>query len=374
MPIVSKVSEPLWKGGNRISDISQLNKYHHTIASFGGYDTCDFDISATDSQISDWLSDGLGRDIENSNQSGVIWKGIINTITIQSGEKTITIGPLFEIVNKLHLSYAPIFQTNFGQNIIGSETYLSEVEDEISQARYGIMERVLVGSKMQDTDAAQYQTIKLQDFKNPRTTERQAPLSSTGNMIHLTCIGYHNFLKYPYTNTTTGQADLSLKIASILSSEPNTIFSSSTSKITENLTQVLSRENKANGLSLIKSLTTLGDTSDNRYIFGIYQNNQAEYKPVPIVVEYEQSGSSNNSIIKDTNGSIINPESALAGKWIRYSDLLIGKNQPSDIRGSQNSVFIEKVTFISPKTLIIDGGFGANDGMFQTLMLRGVTV
>jgi hypothetical protein len=374
MAITINVSDQLWKSTNTLFTINQINEYSQTISSFGGYDVCSFTFSATSNQIDDWLENGLGRDINTVNETGTVWNGAVNTITIQSTEKTLSIGPLFDIANKLHLAYVPIFQNSAGQNIFGAKTYLTALEDTDSQTRYGVMERVLINSSTTDSEATQRQNTQLANLKNPRTSQSQSTLSRTGNLISLTCIGYHNYLNYPYSDTTIGTQDLSSKIVNILASEPNTIFSSDTSKITENTTAVTANGNKANGLSLIKSLTTSGDSNYARYIFGIYNNRQAEYKLAPTVIEYQQAGSSNNSIIKDVNGSPVKPENVLAGKWIRYSDLLIGKNQPADIRQSKNSVFVEKVTFISPQTLVIYGNGKSNDGAFQTLQLRGATV
>lgn len=106
--------------------------------------------------------------------------------------------------------------------------------------------------------------------------------------LTLECRGYVHWLgSFTYSSSVTGTEDLSDKIQNVLGADPNSTFSTDYGKITTNTLAVKAYEqDNKTAWDLILGLTAMGDSSDNRYIFGIYEGRQAIYEQIPSSIEY----------------------------------------------------------------------------------------
>ena len=106
--------------------------------------------------------------------------------------------------------------------------------------------------------------------------------------ITLNCLGYIEWLKaYTYNSTTAATTTINAAINAVLVADPNNIISSDYTKLTANTFSIPSYTNDDNlALDYINGLVAMGDAAFNRYLFGVYANQRAEYTVMPTVNEY----------------------------------------------------------------------------------------
>jgi len=373
------VSDSFFRTASFITTLNDnINTYTHTIDNFGGYVSASFSLSDSQENVEDWLSDGLGRHIEVYDEGqNKIWEGFVNQVDISLGSLSVKRGPLLDITNRVKVIFPIIVGLGFTPPIIGTATSTGIVDDTVSQGKYGIIYRVLDAGNSTVVNANELANSYLANFKEPETSH-SVNIGGGGDAptAKVDCIGYYNFLKYPYSVATIGEQNLSTKIQDIITAEPNSIISTDFTKITANTLQVTTQEVDDNeGLSLIKGLLSLGDTSDNRYLFGVFNDKVAKYNVVPTTLEYQQRLSDPEGKIETLTGERINPWNVMPGRWLLLNDFLIGKTIPTDLRLDQRAIFIERVTFTAPWGLTIEGG--KSDTLpqkFAKLGLGGITV
>ena len=352
---------------------SELDSYNHVISALGGYESATISISNTQIDIEDWLANGLMRHIEVYNHALVkIWEGFVNEISITLGGLAVTRGPVLNIANNVALIYSTV-DTSVSPPITGQRATTAFSGDADSQTRYGVWETVLSAGGVSATEATTVRDVFLNENKDPQSSQRIS-LGQSGNIgLQLSCLGYyHLFKKYTYNQiANTGTDDLSDVLAAIIAADPNSIFSTSTSKITANTLQVKQYLNdNATAWSLIQGLVARGDSSDNRYIFGIYNERIPEYAAIPTDFEYQQRLSDPAQRIETPQGIEVKPWDVKAGKWLFVPDFLIGKIQPSELRLDPRMIFIEQMTYTMPWNLQIQGG--KTDKLSQKLAKLGL--
>lgn len=106
--------------------------------------------------------------------------------------------------------------------------------------------------------------------------------------ITLQCEGYAAFLDYEYQNAASGAYTLREKLIQLLTTEPNSIFSTDYSLVETNTLSVLKEElNNKKALQIMKDLIKLGgDSNNNRRIFGITEGRKLLVEEIPSVAEY----------------------------------------------------------------------------------------
>jgi len=178
--------------------------------------------------------------------------------------------------------------------------------------------------------------------------------------LTLDCLGYWHLLgAYTYTNTgVSGTENLSTKLQNILAADPNGVFSTDYSPITDNTFQVKKYENdNKTALELIKGLNTLGDASQNRYNIGIYTGRRLVYEPAPTEYEYIKRIGDNEDF-KTPVGGVVEPWNVRAGKWFFVSDFLAGRLSPAtrvDLNRDPRAGFIESAVFSAPRDIRVNG-------------------
>lgn len=367
--------EPLVVGTGIIDDSigQKAESYSQTISALGGYESASISINDRQLDIENWLSSGLMRHIEVYNPSLVkIWEGFVNEIVITLGGLSVTRGPLLSVSNNVAVTYSTI-DTSISPPAVGQRATTAFSADTDSQALYGFLESTLNTGGATSTEATTIRDVYLNENKDPQTSQQLTLSQNNTISMQLNCLGYyHLFKKYIYNQTaSTGETDLDTVLAAIIAGDPNSIFSTDTSKITANTLQVKQYLNdNSPAWSLIQGLVARGDSSDNRYIFGIYNDRVPTYEAIPINYEYQQRLADPAQKIENQAGIEIKPWDVKAGKWLFVPDFLIGKVLPTSLRLDPRMIFIEQVTYSMPWDLSIRGGKA--DKLGQKLAKLGI--
>ena len=207
------------------------------------------------------------------------------------------------------------------------------------------------------TAVAGLQAMLLERYSQPPRSEDLSLPGDTGLRyidLKLECIGYaHLFQKYTYSSGTAGTQNLSAKLAAIIAAEPNVLFSSS---VATNTIQVPAGQvDDAEAWGLIKALIAMGDTSLNRYTFGVYEGRRATYKPVANSVVYVRPLREGSSVIQDAQGGLLQPWEIRPGCYVLVTDLLPGKPVANSLNDEQRAIYADTVQYRMPDSLVING-------------------
>ena len=373
MGISASVFEPLVRGGAWIKDglgwaADGLNM---NLAALGGYWSLQLSIMDSQARIEEWIDDGLGRHVEVYNDSlDIIWEGFVSKVTANIGSLSLSRGPLLDTVaNRVKCIYSTV-DTSTTPPTVGVREDTDWAEDADSQDRYGIIERVVSVGGANATTAEQIRDTALDDLKDPATDERENVSSSNVPSATIDCLGYsHWFKAYTYSSTTTGTQNASAKLQAVLAGDPNNIFSTDYYGIATNTTQVGAWEQDDRvAWSIMSGIVALGDSSFNRYIFGIYAGRKPFYSAVPTTVDYQRRLSDPGQWIESYGiGGKKRPWEILPGKWVFYTDLLTGTIPATSLRADPRHLFIEQMSYSVPWALSLDG---ARAGRLDQLLAR----
>lgn len=335
-----------------------ISSYSHTIQALGGYWSADFTINDRQSKLEDWL-DGLGWHIEVYNPALVkIWEGFINEVTLGVGGFSVTRGPLMDIANRVTVWYS-LLDTTLIPPTSGVSLPTTIIEDTTSQSKYGIVEKTLSVGSLETSDAEQIRDTFLAENAWPETGKSlNLGGAASEASISVNCLGYTYWLDtYPYSDNISGTRTITQKIQDIMGADPNVLFSTDYSKIaTNNLLVPRYDAEERTAWAIIKALVARGDINDNRYTFGIYNDQVAYYDAIPTDIEYYQRLADPSQRVETPFGQWVKPWDVRAGKWLLFPDFLIGKIQPPNIRLDQRAMFIESLTYTMPWSLSLTGG------------------
>lgn len=335
----------------------QVEQYSHVIAALGGFFSCDFSFTDTPAHAEEWIERGLGRHVEVLNaEGGIVWEGFVDEVEAGFGSLNVTRGPLSDIGNRARLEYSTV-DTSTSPPTMGIRASTDWAENTASERQYGIWPRVLSSGGVTESLTDQLRDAYLAEHALPETTQRVS-LGSESNLtpISLSCKGYVARLNYAYEQTAlTGEGDLSAKLASILADEPNGLLGATS--IAANTLQVPVWEDEDRlAWDVIKSLTAKGDASLQRYLFGMYEERRAVYAAAPTTVEYFQTISDPRQMIMTPDYAVVRPWDVRPGKWLLFTDLLVGRMPEETQRANPRTMFIEGVTFTAPYSLTLEGG------------------
>ena len=358
----AEVKDPLWKsGGGLLFDnlAPDTNSYSHEIAANGGFMSAEFSIPANQVDAESWI-DGLGRHIEVYDESlSLVWAGFVNEIEIVLGQFTVRRGPLLEVDNKVDVNYQTITYNTNGP-IGGDPATTGFSSDTDSQDIYAIQENIISGGSIDSTQASELLGTYLAENSLPQTSQDLSLGSGSGEVsVRLSCLGYFHFLKrYYYTQVATAAlGNLNTKLETVLTADPNSIFSTDYNKVAANTLQVTTYEDgKANAHDIIMAMVNLGDAADSRYTFGVYDDQRALYAAIPTSHEYEHRLADDAMRILDLAGNEVTPWRVRPSKWLFVSDFLVGSPTPASLREDPRMVFIESVRYNAPYGISISGG------------------
>lgn len=349
------VYRPLVQGGEYLFDWrTSVESWQHEIRALGGY----WSASATQAdnlrRAEEWLADGLFRHVEVYDDSlNQIWEGFVNSVSIDVGGLNVTRGPLLNVANRVKLVYSTIDTSDGGFGARASTAY---ADDTASQARYGIVTKILSSGGVSQATAEQLRDTYLNQYKAPETTSRFT-LGGQGDVrLSIELLGYvHLQTVYPFTSSSIGAVNLSTRLAAILDDDPNNLFSSANADITTNTLQVSQWEDDdPMAWDAVKELVAQGDASDNRYLYGFYGGRRVVYEAAPTTYTYRREIASQGDI-ETVVGGTVKPWAVRPGRWLLFPDFLVGRSQPADLRNDPRALFIERVVFSLPRGLQLDG-------------------
>ena len=349
---------------------SQIESYSHVIQAVGGYWSAQFSIKLDQRSIEKWVMEGLGRHIEIVDSAGVIiWEGVVNKVSASLGPLDLVAGPMMNVGNLTLLDYATL-NTTVDPPIFGDQTQVFG-QDFTSLAKYGAWVTALSGGNKSDARAADEVATYTLENAWPKNSKSVNMGRATDPQIRVECLGYvHMYIKMLYAGTTSGTINLSDKIIDVLDFQFNTITDTSWTQIAANALQVAGWDDRGcNGWQAIKDLVAIGDGT-NRYLFGMYANQMPVYAAAPTTPEYQQQLSDPEQKVTTMSGGRVLPWHVLPGKWLTFSDFLVGESEPADLRQDPRAMFIESVTFTAPWGLGMKGG--VTDTFAQKLAQSGL--
>jgi len=336
---------------------SQIESYSHIIQAVGGYWSAQFSINTDQRTLEKWVTEGLGRHIEVVDSAGVIiWEGIVNKVSASLGPLDIVTGPMMDVGNLGIMEYSTL-NTTVDPPIFGAQTEVFNL-DMASIGKYGYWPMMLSGGSKSDADAAnQLDTFVLENAW-PTNSKTVNMGRAADPQVRVECLGYvHLYIKMPYNGTTSGTQNLSDKIIDVLDFQFNAITNDTWLQIATNALQVPGWDDRQNnGWQVIKDLVAMGDASFSRYLFGMYANQMPKYAAAPTTLEYQQQLSDPEQKVTTISGGRVLPWHVLPGKWMTFSDFLVGESEPADLRRDPRAMFIESVTFTAPWGLGLKGG------------------
>jgi len=317
-------------GGGWLGSISaEVQSWRHTISAFGGFDTAEFSLVDTSTVLDDWVANGLGRGIIVYDETLVpIWEGFVNSITVQKGGLTVTHGPVLGIANKVKAIYSGV-DTSVYPPVIGVRKQTAYVSDTESQEKWGIWPEIVSLAGVTNANADQLVDMYLNEHHYPDKNS-QFSFATGDSSINVSCLGWVHTLHHPYNYTAlSGTIDISTRIQEIITAQLNPWISTDYSRITTNTTPTPRYVNDDRlALETIRGLTAMGDSSNNRYFFGIYENRQAIYEPVSSRIDYQIALTDPKQIIVDSNKAIVAPWRIRPGRWVFFNDFMSGLGQP----------------------------------------------
>lgn len=338
--------------------VNRINGYSHELNLLGGFISASMDFFVTRAELDDWFTNGLGRDVTvwGPNMT-VIFEGYVDQIDIQVGDITMGIGPLSGIGNRVLCVYTPIIDPG-PPPIMGAKTETPIVDDTISQGLYGIWERDLSGGNAYEAEIEAARDTFLLDNKYPALTEqRVTPLNNVEAKITLNCKGYFEWLNaYPYTDLASGTVQASTLIKSVLSADPNGIFSSNQSGIQDVLTLTSGyHADYKKAMDVIKATLNIGDASFNRLSFQVLDGRLANLRSLDNTVYYVNRLTNAGQIIETLSGLRVFPWDIRPGYWLELPDFLIGQVTSAVKREDPRMIMIESVRYSAPYDVEVNG-------------------
>ncbi|RMG94047.1 MAG: hypothetical protein D6706_14425 [Chloroflexi bacterium] len=334
-----------------------------------GYDNAEISFPASRDEAEDWFVNGIGRDIQFTSPGQVErWNGFVNEVQVNMGVFSARRGPLVGIANKIAVAYQTV-RYNTNPPIGGQRKFTDYAEDTTSQSLFGVHQKIYSGGESTQTAAEALRDTLLTEKAYP-SIDRDLNFGGGGEItVTLRCLGYAHFLdSYIYESTTTGTQDASAKITAVLNADPNSLFT--VTGIDTNALAVPSQETEMmTAWSIIEKTVKLGDSSANRWLFGVFNGRQAVYKQAPTDISYETS-LAGATISRHGTGTMLEPWDIEMGKWLLVRDFLTGQAIKTSPNNGANTLFIEQVTVTLPYTVSINGGVVLTSE--QLLAQRGV--
>jgi hypothetical protein len=367
----------VWLGNLDIN----VQNYRHTISAFGGFDTAEFDIVATQTVLNDWILNGLFRPVIVTDDSlSVVWEGFVDSITINQGGLNVTQGPVTSIANRVFAIYSGV-DVSVYPPVIGVRKKTPTVNSLDSQATWGIWPEIISLAGVSDSNADLLVSMWLQEHKD-FDKDSNFSFNQGGLSITVKCSGWYQTLKYPYNYilNTGGTIDLSERLKAIITAQPNSGWiSTDYSRITPNTVPAVKYVNDDRlAIEYIRGLTAMGDASNNRYYFGIYEGRQAVYEAVSTQIDYYAQLSDPQQQILDPTGAVVPAWRVRPGKWVFFNDFIPGLGAPfADLRTDPRALLIETIQFDVRQPFAAQFSGGKNSRYEQKsakLGLRGTAV
>ena len=356
----------------------KIESYTHEVRAIGGFYSASVTFKASPYEIKDWLQDGIGRSIAVYDQAGeTIWEGFVDKITSTIENVQITRGPLIsaDVANRVKIRYS-VADFSLSPPAVGVTLTSATANNTTSQAKYGIIEKVMGLNQATETLALQVRNSWLREHAYPQSSITSSYASNSEPSITLECLGYWHYLNtWLYFSSSTLESDLSDKLQDVLDSSPNSgLFSDNYGYIESNATQVKNNETEdRTALAIISEMSALSDGSNNKYNAGVLEDRTFYYQTVPEQIAYYQEA---GAIIKSAMRTFVLPWRVRPGNWIYYSGLMDDTGSIAtldDLYKNPTVAFIESVSFSSPfEVSITTQRLSKLDSLFARMGITGV--
>ena len=349
------ISPPVWMASSTRPNVTvpeRVSSYNHKISATVGFDNASISFICPIEEWELWL-DVLGDDfVASGGGLSQAWNGFVNRIEVQMSGQRLIHGPMLDIANKVRVVYRTIrYPTNPPTG--GQQATTDYADDTISQDRYSVLYKDISGGETEKAQAESLRDTYLLEYAKPQTSHSLS-LGGSGSQIvvKLSLLGYYHLLKYPYSDSGTADIDASDKITNVIAA--GSIIDTSMSIINDNTVQVNQHEDGSRTAeTIIKEIVSLGGTSNERFLFGVYDNRAAIYGAVPVEEEYSYNLS--NNVQNITSGPrVVDYWDVRPGKWLSISNII--RSGGASVEKVPSVMFIESVSFTMPNTLSLSGG------------------
>lgn len=363
LPVSVTLSDPIYFVQRNLTFNlgSALIGYSHQNAADGGYKSATLTVAIAASEVGYWLRHGLGKHVEAFCGTVKVWEGFVDSLALNIGSLAVTRGPLLDIGNRVTARYT--------DPTVGQQANTTAANNTDSQAVYGIHHKVISAGTVSPTNGDKIRDSYLQENKLPETS---ITVSFQGNDVGLTlnCLGYVEWLKYPYNEITDTTYTAREKILEVLSDDPNGIFSTNYNFIEANTLSVYRLDNEYRlAETVLAEIIAMGNheaaTSggNDRRTLQVYDDRTIYIQKTPTVIHYKVRVFDPAKAILDETASPIDPSTIKAGQWLQIIDFpnIEPASTPSgyttpDLRTDPRMIFIESVTYTAPYDFSINGG------------------
>jgi len=325
-----------------------------------GYDTATLQLAATPDEIDRWLTVGLGREVIVKNAAGSdCWRGIVGAVNGQVGGKTITVGPINELGNRVGVSFA--YKSDAIPPVSGPQQVTPLIQDAASIDRYGSWEFWHSGGQLTWTDALRTQRGVLTQKRSPQST-REFSTGGGDVSLSLDCVGGWVFASaYVYLYTASASSvTLTTHVNTILDADPNRILSADRTHVEQNgwLTTRLWDQYQT-ALDILDLHAEKGDANDNPWLWGIFEEWKPYFYPVPNYFSYQNSALSGDVVETfSPPGGVVDPCDVRPGKWLFFRDFTAWGPIPQTLAQmyeDPRALFIQEARFAAPWGLTVNG-------------------
>jgi len=256
-----------WERYSRTFDPGGFSGFHPETRAQGGYYRCRLNLHGGREFLSEFLSNGLGRDLAAFDPRGEqIWEGFIHGMTLDAGGARIQIN-LEEVYNKVWIRY----------RLTGTTTTVrsTPTEDLVSQDRFGIKDFVLTGGELESAAVAnQIAQSYLNLHAQPKPTPSRIGIGGSrpargAAKIEIEARGYWDTLKWRVYNQTgsSGNQGISAEVGDIVTAVGQFIAGTKIDVNSTLVTKVYDQDRFAG--DILEDLARVGDVSYRRYILQV---------------------------------------------------------------------------------------------------------
>lgn len=266
-----------------VEDITDRSEgYNHTIDADGGFNQASFTIKGPESYLRDWMEDGLFRRIVKFNPEGLpSFEAYVEKLSFANGSYQKT-KSLDSVVNRVYLRYSPLDVTTTTPTPAPQQTMI--VDDTSSQARYGVKAVIQNGGEITDEEAYAWARLILREQAEPQEGESVNTLGTSTPALKVDVKGFYHTLKWvPYYALSTGKLHSHLVIQDVLRyfDGINPGFISTDFGLMDfNFLQTKRYyDSYPTCQKVIDDIVKFGGLAGERWVFGVYDNRTAVYKP-----------------------------------------------------------------------------------------------
>lgn len=362
------VSGPVVQDGAELMTLTKsLATYGHESTATHGFDRANITFNANRADLGMWLKEGLGRDIDVRDSAGVqVWNGIVDTVQASGGGRTVTVGPLSDIANRISVYYALLIEETDPPSV-GPRDFTEFAENMDSQQKYGTWEKIISGGTLTEALALNARDAALAKYGRQPSSYSFTTVEDAS--VTLNCYGYWKWLdSFAYVS---GLADVGVlssdKIKLILAEaaaiNPGVISIDYTQVQTTDVIVPLYDERMRKALEVIKECVSFGSGGTVAapdvlpWVFGIYENRMASFNPVPDKIDYEHKLAYGTEA-RRLGGSPVEPWHVKPGRWLFMPDSIPGGGLPytrTQFYDDPRVAFIERVRYDAPRGFTAEG-------------------